>query len=174
MLPRPHGASSSRRKKPTGSSSRQIAAMTANLFQVMRIFEPSWEKRTEAICDIANMMNMAVAGTPEEQKDYVNASLYEAFNIPELCENQAGSAASPATPATSGRTWRAASCSSRATAWKRARHLPVGTLSAASYATWTTSMFTATLTWLRLRARRTRSHSTCVRRAAAATSTAVW
>ena len=65
---------------------RQIAAMTANLFQVMRIFEPSWEKRTEAICDIANMMNMAVAGTPEEQKNYVNASLYEAFNIPELCE----------------------------------------------------------------------------------------
>lgn len=65
---------------------RQIAAMTANLFQVMRIFEPSWEKRTEAICDVANMMNMAVAGTPEEQKDYVNASLYEAFNIPELCE----------------------------------------------------------------------------------------
>ena len=61
---------------------RQIAAMTANLFQVMRIFEPSWEKRTEAICGIANMMNMAVAGTPEEQKDYVNASLYEAFNIP--------------------------------------------------------------------------------------------
>ena len=40
---------------------RQIAAMTANLFQVMRIFEPSWEKRTAAICDIANMMNMAVA-----------------------------------------------------------------------------------------------------------------
>ena len=33
---------------------RQIAAMTANLFQVMRIFEPSWEKRTTAICDIAN------------------------------------------------------------------------------------------------------------------------
>ena len=26
------------------------------------------EKRTEAICGIANMMNMAVAGTPEEQK----------------------------------------------------------------------------------------------------------
>ena len=65
---------------------RQIAAFTANLFQVMRIFEPSWEKRTEAICSIANMMNMAVAGTPEQQKDHVNASLYEAFNIPELCE----------------------------------------------------------------------------------------
>ena len=49
---------------------RQIAAFCANLFQVMRIFEPSWEKRTEAICDIANMMNMAVAGTPEEQKAF--------------------------------------------------------------------------------------------------------
>ena len=66
---------------------RQIAAMTANLFQVMRIFEPSWEKRTAAICDIANMMNMAGRGEHRrEQKDYVNASLYEAFNIPELCE----------------------------------------------------------------------------------------
>ena len=65
---------------------RQIAAMCANLFQVMRIFEPSWEKRTEAICEIANMMNMAVAGTPEEQKAYVDMALYEAFNIPELCE----------------------------------------------------------------------------------------
>ena len=114
---------------------RQIAAMTANLFQVMRIFEPSWEKRTEAICDIANMMNMAVAGTPEEQKDYVNASLYEAFNIPELCESRAGSAASPATPATSGRTWRAASCSSRATAWKRNSTPVRGTSSAVSSAT---------------------------------------
>ena len=115
---------------------RQIAAMTANLFQVMRIFEPSWEKRTEAICDIANMMNMAVAGTPEEQKNYVNASLYEAFNIPELCaKNRAGSAASPATPATSGRTWRAASCSSRATAWKKSSTPARGTLSAASCAT---------------------------------------
>ena len=65
---------------------RQIAAMTANLFQVMRIFEPNWEKRTAAICNIANMMNMAVAGSPDEQKNYVNAALYEAFNIPELCE----------------------------------------------------------------------------------------
>ena len=55
---------------------RQIAAFCANLFQVMRIFEPDWEKRTEAICDIANMMNMAVAGSPEEQKAYVDMSLY--------------------------------------------------------------------------------------------------
>ncbi len=65
---------------------RQIAAVCANLFQVMRIFEPSWEKRTAAICEVANMMNMAVAGSPEEQKAYVDMSLYEAFNIPELCE----------------------------------------------------------------------------------------
>ena len=65
---------------------RQIAAFCANLFQVMRIFEPNWETRTDAICDIANMMNMAVAGTPDEQKAYVDMSLYEAFNIPELCE----------------------------------------------------------------------------------------
>ena len=51
----------------------------------MRIFEPNWEKRTAAICNIAIMMNMAVAGSPDEQKNGVNAS-YEAFNIPELCE----------------------------------------------------------------------------------------
>ena len=59
---------------------RQIAAMTANLFQVMRIFEPSWEKRTEAICDIANMMNMAVAGTPEEQKDILELLFFASAN----------------------------------------------------------------------------------------------
>ena len=47
-------------RKPYRQLDRQIAAMTANLFQVMRIFEPSWEKRTAAICDIAYMMNMAV------------------------------------------------------------------------------------------------------------------
>ena len=114
---------------------RQIAAMTANLFQVMRIFEPSWEKRTEAICDIANMMNMAVAGTPEEQKDYVNASLYEAFNIPELCEKSSWLGGITGDSATSGRTWRAASCSSHATVWKRSSTPARGTLSAVSSAT---------------------------------------
>ena len=114
---------------------RQIAAMTANLFQVMRIFEPSWEKRTEAICDIANMMNMAVAGTPEEQKNYVNASLYEALTSRSSAKSRAGSAASPATPAMSGRTWRAASCSSRATVWKRSSTPVRGTSSAVSSAT---------------------------------------
>ena len=110
---------------------RQIAAMTANLFQVMRIFEPSWEKRTEAICGIANMMNMAVAGTPEEQKDYVNASLYEAFNIPELCEKSSWLGG---ITGDSGDEW-AASCSSRATAWKRSSIPARGTSSAVSCAT---------------------------------------
>ena len=101
--------------------------MTANLFQVMRIFEPSWEKRTEAICDIANMMNMAVAGTPEEQKDYVNASLYEAFNIPELCEKSSWLGG---ITGDSGDEWEKHGGPRRAVhaqpRGKRARHLPVG------------------------------------------------
>lgn len=114
---------------------RQIAAMTANLFQVMRIFEPSWEKRTEAICDIANMMNMAVAGTPEEQKDYVNASLYEAFNIPELCEKSSWLGGITGDSGDDGKTWQAVSYSSRATAWKRSSIPAHGTSSAVSCAT---------------------------------------
>ena len=105
---------------------RQIAAMTANLFQVMRIFEPSWEKRTEAICDIANMMNMAVAGTPEEQKDYVNASLYEAFNIPELCEIELARRHHQRLRRRVGEHGGPASCSSRNRVEKGARHLSVG------------------------------------------------
>ena len=93
---------------------------------VMRICEPSWEKRTEAICGIANMMNMAVAGTPEEQKDYVNASLYEAFNIPELCEKSSWLGG---ITGDSGDEWE------RATAWKRSSIPAHGTSSAVSCAT---------------------------------------
>jgi len=106
------------------------------LFQVMRIFEPSWEKRTEAICDIANMMNMAVAGTPEEQKDYVNASLYEAFNIPELeGKIQLARRHHRRLGRRVGEHGRDASCSSHATVWKRSS-IPVrGISSAASCAT---------------------------------------
>lgn len=109
--------------------------MTANLFQVMRIFEPSWEKRTEAICDIANMMNMAVAGTPEEQKDYVNASLYEAFNIPELCEKSSWLGGITGDSGDEWENMAAASCSSRATVWKRSSTPARGTSSAVSCAT---------------------------------------
>ena len=124
---------------------RQIAAMTANLFQVMRIFEPSWEKRTEAICDIANMMNMAVAGTVRDS--FTISLLRRSRRIMSMlrsmrrstsrscAKSRAGSAASPATPATSGRTWRAASCSSHATVWKRSSTPARGTLSAVSSAT---------------------------------------
>lgn len=63
---------------------RQIASFSANLFQVMRIFEPDYNKRTELICEIANMMNMSVAGTEDMQKEYINA-YYDEWNIPEFC-----------------------------------------------------------------------------------------
>ena len=67
---------------------RQVAAFSANLFQVMRILEPDYNKRTEAICDIAYMMNAGVAGTPDMQKDYIDAFKDE-WNIPEFCEQSA-------------------------------------------------------------------------------------
>jgi len=82
---------------------RQIAAMTANLFQVMRIFEPNWEKRTAAICNIANMMNMAVAGSPDEQKNYVNAMKH--LTSRSFVKNPAGLVALPVTPAMNGKIW---------------------------------------------------------------------
>lgn len=67
---------------------RQIAAFSANLFQVMRILEPDYDKRTRAICEIANMMNMAVAGTADDQKQYIDGFKDE-WNIPEFCEQSA-------------------------------------------------------------------------------------
>ena len=92
---------------------RQIAAVCANLFQVMRIFEPSWEKRTEAICEIANMMNMAVAGTPEDQKEYVNMSLHSIFR--NCVRNPAGLEVSRGIPEMSGKTWQEESFSLQGT-----------------------------------------------------------
>lgn len=67
---------------------RQIAAFSANLFQVMRILEPDFTKRTEAICEMAYMMNMSVAGTSDMQKEYIRAFKDE-WNIPEFCEQSA-------------------------------------------------------------------------------------
>lgn len=67
---------------------RQIAAFSANVFQVMRILEPDYDKRTTAICEIAYMMNMSVAGTPEQQGEYIGAFKDE-WNIPEFCEQSA-------------------------------------------------------------------------------------
>ena len=62
---------------------RQIASFSANLFQVMRILEPDWEKRTAAICEIAYMMNMS-ASSEEYMKEF-----YDEWNIPEFCERSA-------------------------------------------------------------------------------------
>jgi hypothetical protein len=63
---------------------RQIASFSANIFQVMRILEPDFDKRTALIAEIANMMNMSVAGTDEMQKEYINA-YFDEWNIPEFC-----------------------------------------------------------------------------------------
>lgn len=70
-------------------STRTIAAFSANIFQLMRILNPSWEARTTAICEIANMMNMAAcAGGKGELDQYLNA-FYDEWNIPELCKRSA-------------------------------------------------------------------------------------
>lgn len=62
---------------------RQIAAFCANLFQVMRILEPDFNKRTEAICDISYQMNMAASGE-QYMRDF-----FDEWNIPEFCEKSA-------------------------------------------------------------------------------------
>ena len=59
---------------------RHIAAFTANIFQVMRILEPDFEKRTQAICETAYMFNMGACS------DDYKANFYEEWNIPEFCE----------------------------------------------------------------------------------------
>lgn len=64
-------------------ATRQIAAFCANLFQVMRILEPDFNKRTEAICEISYMMNMSVSGS-----EYMG-EFYNEWNIPEFCEKSA-------------------------------------------------------------------------------------
>lgn len=64
---------------------RSIAAFSANVFQVMRLLEPDFNKRTAAIAEIANMMNMSVAGTADMQIEYINAFRDE-WNIPEFCD----------------------------------------------------------------------------------------
>lgn len=62
---------------------RSVAAFSANLFQVMRILEPDFDKRTSAICDISYMMNTSVSG-----EEYMN-EFYDQWNIPEFCERSA-------------------------------------------------------------------------------------
>ena len=68
---------------------RTIAAFSANIFQVMRLLNDSWEERTEAITEVANMMNCAAcAGGPGQLEAYLN-DFYDKWNIPELVKRSA-------------------------------------------------------------------------------------
>lgn len=62
---------------------RHIASFCANVFQVMRILEPDFEKRTAAICEISYIMNMSACSD-----DYIN-EFFNEWNIPEFCEKSA-------------------------------------------------------------------------------------
>lgn len=62
---------------------REIAAFCSNIFQVMRILEPDFDMRTEAICEMSYNLNMGVSG-----EEYLN-TFYDDWNIPEFCEKSA-------------------------------------------------------------------------------------
>jgi hypothetical protein len=65
---------------------RQIASFSANIFQVMRILEPDYAKRTEAICSVGyDFSMMADQGDREE---YLKNFRHEQ-QIPEFCEQGA-------------------------------------------------------------------------------------
>ena len=67
---------------------RHISAFSANIFQLMRILEPDYNTRTEAICEVAYSFNMmAASGTREE---YVKGFRDE-WNVPEFCARRPGS-----------------------------------------------------------------------------------
>ena len=88
---------------------RQIASFCANLFQVMRILEPDFEKRTSAICEISYMMNMSASG-----EEYMTSGIFR-----NSAKRTHGLAASSVTPVMSTRIWRAVWSSSPMTVWKR-------------------------------------------------------
>ncbi|MBQ8062671.1 MAG: hypothetical protein IJ230_01915, partial [Clostridia bacterium] len=67
---------------------RHIAAFSANLFQLMRIIEPSWEKRTAAISETAYGFNMAACSGDDPDDPYIRA-YYDEWNIPEFCDKSA-------------------------------------------------------------------------------------
>jgi hypothetical protein len=69
-------------------STRQIAAFSANIFQVMRILEPDYAKRTAAICSAAYAVSITSAQNPESQAGYVK-NFRDEWNIPEFCEQGA-------------------------------------------------------------------------------------
>lgn len=62
---------------------RQIAAFSANIFQVMRILEPDWEKRTAAICSTAYEVSMMA--DMGDRETYIKNFRHE-YQIPEFCE----------------------------------------------------------------------------------------
>jgi hypothetical protein len=62
---------------------RHIAAFSSNIFQIMRILEPDFDKRTAAICEVAYGFNMAASSD-----QYMNG-YYDEWNIPELCDRTA-------------------------------------------------------------------------------------
>lgn len=68
---------------------RTIAAFSANIFQVMRVLNPSWEERTEAITEVANMMNTAACAGGEGELEAYLEQFYDEWNIPELVKRSA-------------------------------------------------------------------------------------
>ena len=54
---------------------RHIAAFSANLFQLMRIIEPDWEKRTAAISETAYGFNMAACEGDDPNDPYIRAEI---------------------------------------------------------------------------------------------------
>lgn len=64
-------------------STRQIAAFSASIFQVMRILEPDFNKRTEAICSVAYNISMMA---DEGEREIYMKKFRDEWNIPEFCE----------------------------------------------------------------------------------------
>ena len=62
---------------------RHIAGFSSNIFQLMRILEPDFVKRTSAICEVAYMFNMSACS------DQYLAGFYDEWNIPEFCKRSA-------------------------------------------------------------------------------------
>ena len=62
---------------------RHIAGFSSNIFQLMRILEPDFDKRTSAICEVAYMFNMSACS------DQYLAGFYDEWNIPEFCKRSA-------------------------------------------------------------------------------------
>ena len=67
-------------------SMREIAAFSANVFQVMRILEPNWEKRTEAICSTA--YDVSMSADMGDRAAYLKNFRHD-YQIPEFCEQGA-------------------------------------------------------------------------------------